>query len=85
MLKMNVGLKSVLFFVSFLFLLSTSKAESRFSDVSNTKHVVKIISQDLWSNGVFQKEKVENLDTKDSKKVIYFPEELEIALRLINS
>ena len=57
MFKQNVGLKCVLFFISCMTLLSPVYAESNFESGSNSKHVVKIISQDLWNSGVVKEGK----------------------------
>ena len=45
---------------------------------------VKVIQQELWDKGV-NKQVEKNAPSKENKKVIYFPEELELALRLISS
>ena len=47
-----------------------------------SSYTVKVLTKELWNNGV-KTEPQEVHETSDSKATIYFPEELEIALRLI--
>ena len=51
--------------------------------LDRSTYTVKVLTKELWNNGV-KVETQEVHEGNESKGTIYFPEELEIALRLIN-
>ncbi len=52
--------------------------------IPSAKQTLKIVSQELWESGVLSQE-LEKPSESDQKNVLYFPEELEVALRMIDS
>ena len=80
MLNCFIKLKGVVFFVSLLACLPSFSAEN----ADNRQHIVKVLSQELWNKGILNESETP-IEKSNSKNVIYFPEELEIALRLIDS
>ena len=80
MLNCFIKLKGVVFFVSLVTCLPSFSAEN----IDNRQHIVKVLSQDLWNKGILNETETP-IEKSNSKNVIYFPEELEIALRLIDS
>lgn len=73
-------LSVVVIFCTYLAISPTALASDQNERAAFT---VKVVGHDLWKNGVKLKDEVSKESNKD-KKTIYFPEELEIALRLIN-
>lgn len=53
-------------------------------NTSSPRQTLKIVSQELWESGVLSQE-LERPSDSDQKNVLYFPEELEVALKMIDS
>mgnify|MGYP004142354809 CR=1 FL=1 len=73
--------------VTFLFIFTLFSTSSFSNDrMDNSKYVVKILSKELWHKGIKEEDQSHRKKFREEKKnTIYFPEELEVALRLLGS
>ena len=82
MLKCTRFAVSVYFLVSFV--LSSSNLQASENNKIHHDLKIKVIRDSLWNKGLVGKDDVKNIDQSSKKKrVLYFPEELELALKIL--
>ena len=82
MKKCLVVAVSVVFLVSMAFVASPVKAEEKSSLKKDLK--IEFVKSELWTKGVSKANNVsDSLSAPKKDNTLYFPEELEFALRLI--